>query len=170
MKSAFLYWFCWGCENWNQGLERLDLTLNLHPATKKGLWWPLSFRSVANGFTCGLHIEVFPISLMGMHSLHISVHFEKGNLNFFRKNHPRHLLFSICRDKICIRTGTVIKLKVALPKLVLILNTALRPVFQHGVCHILHVLQPAAHESLTPEGAAWQQGCLKNYLHGEDLS
>lgn len=104
----------------------------------------LSFKYVANGFTCGLH-TVFTISLMSMHSLHVSVNFEKGSLNSSRKKHPRHLLFSVCTDKTCITTGTLTKLKVALAKPVFILNTALRAVFQRGVCHIL---QPPAHKAV----------------------
>lgn len=100
----------------------------------------LSFRSVANGFTRGLRRVVFTTSLVGMHSRHVSVNFEKGTLNCSRKKHPRHLLFSVCTDKTCITTGTLTKLKVALAKPVFTLNTALRAVFGHGVCHILRIL------------------------------
>lgn len=89
-------------------------------SSEEGSLMSLSFRSAVNVFTCGSLIEAFPISSMGMHSLLVSVTFEKNSLNCSRKKHPRHLLPSVCTDKTCIRTGTLTELKAALAKPVLI--------------------------------------------------
>ena len=103
---------------------------------------------------------------------HGAVYFERGILNFFRKR--KNLLFSVCTDKICVRAGNVIKLMVALPKPVLLLNTALQAMFQHRFCHIphsLHILQPAARKAGKSQsrGSGMVAGSFKNCLHGKDL-
>lgn len=110
------------------------------------LWGTLSFRPAENRFTCGLHIELFHISLMGMHPLHMFLFILKGSSWIFsekEKSTPATCC-SVCTDKICVTAGNLIKLMVALPKPVLILNTALQAMFRHGLCHILCILQPAA--------------------------
>lgn len=99
-----------------------------------------SFRSVSNGFTCGLHRVVFTIPSVGMHSLHVSVNFDKESLSCCRKKQPSHLLLSLHRQNLH-HNRALTQLKAALAQPAFILNTALRAVLTWSLPHPAH---PAA--------------------------